>query len=224
MSSQDRLAIFTRLQGEHDSRSLHSGRSVGEGGGGVLSTGLEAFDAAFGEGGLPCGAITELVCAGPSCGGQLLLTSLLQATRRVRQRVALIDGCDAFDPQSHDPDICRHMVWVRCSSVAATLQVADLVARDVNFGLVVVDMKHAGERELRRTPSASWYRLQRAVRGTSLVLLVVTPRRTVPSAQVRIALNDAYSLSAFECERTGLAGKLEPVVQRQRVQLLQAEG
>jgi hypothetical protein len=224
MSSQDRLAIFARLQGEHDSRSLHPRRSVGEGGGGVLSTGLEAFDAAFGEGGLPCGAITELVCAGTSCGGQLLLTSLLQATRRVRQRVALIDGCDAFDPQSHDPDICRHMVWVRCSSVAATLQVADLVARDVNFGLVVVDMKHAGERELRRTPSASWYRLQRAVRGTSLVLLVVTPRRTVPSAQVRIALNDAYSLSAFECERTGLAGKLEPVVQRQRVQLLQAEG
>jgi hypothetical protein len=189
-----------------------------------VATGLAAFDAALGGGGLPCGAITELVCAGPSCGGQLVLTSLLQATRRVQRRVALIDGCDAFDPQSHDPDVCRHMVWVRCRGVAATLQVADLVARDRNFGLVVIDMKHADERDLRRAPSASWYRLQRAVKDTPLVLLVVTPRRTVPSAQIRIALDQVYSLSAFECERAWLASELEPVVQRQRMQLLQAEG
>ena len=58
----------------------------------ALLTGLAALDAAMG--GLPLGAVTELVCAAPSCGSQLLLGQLLATTRATRTRVALVDGSD----------------------------------------------------------------------------------------------------------------------------------
>src|SRR5690606_35453100 len=62
----------------------------------VLATGLRGLDEPAG-GGLPLGAVTELVCAAPSCGGQLVLGQLLAVTRAQRLRVALVDGTDAFD-------------------------------------------------------------------------------------------------------------------------------
>lgn len=181
-----------------------------------LATGLTALDEPLG-GGLPQGAITELICAAPSCGGQLLLAHLLSAARQARQRVALIDACDAFDPTSHEPELYRHLVWVRCAGVPAAMQAVDLVARDANFGLVVLDLKHADARELRRTPATTWYRLQRAVEPAALVLLVITTRPTVPSAQLRLELTQSLTAAAFARERAELTAQLTPVVQRSRL-------
>ncbi len=214
MSSADRFATFARLRGELDVRVAHPERAGVERQ--VLATGLPAFDEAM-DGGLPQGAVTELVCAAPSCGGQLLFAHLLAAAREARQRVALIDACDAFDPTSHDPDLYRHLVWVRCADVPAALQATDLVVRDANFGLVVLDLKHADPRELRRTPSTLWYRLQRAVAPSTLVLLVITARPTVPSAHLRLALAQSFTTAAFARERAELVAQLAPVVQRSRM-------
>src|SRR4051812_38441995 len=75
----------------------------------VLSTGIPALDQA--AGGLPLSAVTELVCAAPSCGSQLLLGQLLTVTRATRTRVALIDALDSFDPDSFPPDLLSHLVW-----------------------------------------------------------------------------------------------------------------
>src|SRR5437870_4891211 len=76
----------------------------------LLATGIPAIDDSCG--GLPRGALTELVCTAPSCGGQLTLGQLLRATREQRQRVALIDGADEFDPQSWPAEYLDHLVWV----------------------------------------------------------------------------------------------------------------
>jgi hypothetical protein len=214
MFPADRQAAFTRLHGKLDVRVAHPERMAA--GRPVLATQVAAVDEALG-GGLPVGVVTELLCPAASCGGQLFLAHLLACARAARQRVALIDACDVFDPISHPPDLYRHLVWVRCAGVSAALQVTDLIVRDENFGLVVLDLKHADARELRRTPSTTWYRLQRAVEPASLVLVVITSHAIVPSAQLRLELTQSFTAAAWMHDRAQLAEKLAPVVQRQRL-------
>jgi len=183
----------------------------------VLATGLRGLDEPAG-GGLPLGAVTELVCAAPSCGGQLVLGQLLAVTRAQRLRVALVDGTDAFDPASFPADQLAHLLWVRGNGeVAAALAATDLLARDANLGLVVLDLRAAPLIELRRTPPTLWYRLQRAVEGTDLALLVQSPRAIVSSAQLRLELVRPLSPSGLDQERPALLPQLQPVVGRQRL-------
>jgi len=181
----------------------------------TLATGIPGLDGS--TGGLPLSAVTEVVCAAPSCGSQLLLGELLAKTRATRTRVALVDGSDAFDPASFTEDLLAHLVWVRCHGTAEALQAVDLLARDANLGLVVLDLRRAAEAELRRVPATQWYRLQRAVEPTDLALLVETPRPIVASAQVRFVLDHSLPLTALEVDRPGLATSLTATVQRQRL-------
>ncbi len=184
---------------------------------GALATGLPEFDK-FG-GGLPLSAITELVCAKPSSGGQLFFSQLLHVTRQARKRVALIDAFDEFDPGSHEPDVLVHLIWVRCRDTQQALQAADLFARDANLGLVFLDLRHAPETDLRKIPGPQWYRLQRAVETTDLAFVVNTPRPSVPSAQLRLVLNHSLPLASLETERPTLHARLSPQLHRQRLQV-----
>jgi hypothetical protein len=186
-------------------------RTVGR----TLRTDIAALDNA--TGGLPIAAVTEIVCATPSCGGHLLLAQLLATTRATQTRVALIDSHDSFDPGSYPEDQRAHLIWVRCSGTAMALQAADLLARDANLGLVVLDLRCAPEADLRRIPGPQWYRLQRAVEPTDLALVVETPRPSVPSAQVRFALTASHPFNALARERPGLVAELAPALQRQRL-------
>ena len=181
----------------------------------VLPTGIPGIDEA--AGGLPLSAITEIVCAAPSCGGHLLLGQLLAATRGTRTRVGLIDSTDSFDPGSFEEDLLAHLVWVRCAGTTSALSATDLLARDANLGLVMLDLRRAPEMDLRRTPATQWYRLQRAVEPTDLALVVETPRACVPSAQLRFQLARAFPADALQHERATLATELAPSLQRQRV-------
>jgi hypothetical protein len=183
----------------------------------VLPTGLAALDEPAG-GGLPLGAVTEFVCATPSCGGHLLLGQLLAATRAQRLRVALVDATDAFDPASFPADHLAHLVWVRGNGdVATALAATDLLARDANLGLVVLDLRHAPAAGLRRTPSTLWYRLQRAVETADLALVVETPRALVASAHLRFELKRSLAFPALAQERPELTTHLTPTLGRQRL-------
>jgi len=181
----------------------------------VLATGLPAIDESVG--GVPCGTLTEVVCAAPSCGSELLLGELLRSTRESCGRVALVDAHDSFDPQSWPEDWLMHLVWARCEDTAKALQAADILARDANFQLLIVDVRLAPLAELRRTPASFWYRLQRAVEPSDLALVVFTPRATVPSAGLRLQLDRSHTLSALDESRPVLAATLAPAVQRQRI-------
>ena len=181
----------------------------------VLPTGIAALDKI--AGGLHLSAVTEIVCAAPSSGGHLLLGQLLATTRATPTRVALIDSADSFDPSSFADDLLAHLIWVRCTGTAMALQAADLLARDANLGLVLLDLRRAPEAELRRIPSPQWYRLQRAVEPTDLALVVETPRASVPSAQTRFALNASHVFHALQRERPGLVAALAPALGRQRL-------
>lgn len=188
--------------------------------GGVLPTGIPALDDAIG--GLPLGAVTEIVCAAPSCGSHLFLGQLLVTAGASSTRVALIDGTDSFDPSSFAEDLLARLVWVRCRTTAEALQAVDLLARDANLGLLVLDLRRAPEIDLRRTPATQWYRLQRAVESTALALVVATPRVSIPSAQVRLVLSLSHSVDALGHDRPLLATQLAPELQRQRQQIASA--
>jgi hypothetical protein len=207
-AAPDRLAELRRQLAE---RFPTAPRTLGR----VLPTGIPAIDSA--TGGLPLSAVTEIVCAAPSCGGHLLFQQLLHVTRTARQRVALIDSTDNFDPSSYPADLLAHLLWVRCANTTVALQAADLLARDANLGLVLLDLRCAPAADLRRIPGPQWYRLQRAVEPTDLALIVETPRASVPSAQVRFALTSSLDASTLERERPALTAELAPTVQRQRL-------
>jgi hypothetical protein len=208
-ASPDKLAALRRQLAE---RFPTAPRTVGR----VLPTGIAAIDKA--AGGLPIAAITEIVCAAPSSGGLLFLGQLLALTRHAQQRATLIDSTDSFDPASFEPDLLAHLLWVRCTNTAQALAAADLLARDANLGLVFLDLRRAPEAELRRIPGPQWYRLQRAVEPTDLALVVETPRASVPSAQLRLALSASHPFSALERERSVLTTELAPTLNRQRLQ------
>lgn len=141
----------------------------------VLPTGVAAIDEA-GDGGLPVGGITEVVALAPSAGGQLLISSLLAATRARRMRAALVDAIDAFDPQSHEPPLLQHLVWVRCHTLDEAMHAADILVRDANLSLVIVDLRGVAGRALRRVPATTWYRLQRALERTDMAMVVLTAK------------------------------------------------
>ena len=182
--------------------------------GAVLPTGIPAIDDLVR--GLPRPALTELVGAAPSCGRQLFLGQLLQLTRQRGGRVGLIDGADGFDPASWAPEWLEHLVWVRCRATSEAMAVADLLARDANLELVVLDLRRATKPELRRIPASTWYRLQRAVEQSDLAMLVLTPSPVVPSAQLRLVLDQSHHLADQTVERRQLVQALPAELQRQR--------
>ncbi len=161
-----------------------------------LATGLSFLDQAIG-GGLPKGAITELTTPQISAGSASLIQSLLQVANRDHFFLALIDGRDSFDPQPLGNVLLRNLFWVRCTTALKTIKAADLLLRDGNFPLVIVDLVLNPPEDL-KIPQTTWYRLQRLVEPTSTACLVLTRRSMVSSAQLKIVLENSWTLETFQ--------------------------
>ena len=166
-----------------------------------LVTGLNFLDQVIG-GGLPKGAITELVSPQISAGSASLISALLRGAQRDQYFVALIDGRDSFDPQPLGNSCLGHLLWVRCSKALEAIKAADLLLRDGNFPLVIVDLVLNAADELRKIPQTSWYRLQRLVEPTSTAFLVLSRQSIVGSAQLKLVLENQWTLATFEEENT----------------------
>ena len=165
-------------------------------------TGLSFLDQVIG-GGLPKGAITELISAQISAGSASLIHALLQAAHRNRYFLALIDGRDSFDPSgSGRPGngCLSYLLWVRCTKALEAIKAADLLLRDGNFPLVIVDLVLNAPQELRKISQTSWYRLQRLVESAPTACLVLTRLGIVSSAQLKIVLENSWTLESFEEE------------------------
>src|SRR6266576_335092 len=165
----------------------------------VLTTGLRFLDRAS-SGGLPKSAITELITPRPSAGSASLVHALLRSAQRDRHFVALIDGSDSFDPGSSDNSALRHLLWVRCRKTFDAIKAADFLLRDGNFPLVIVDLVLNKIEELRKIPQTSWYRLQRLVEAASTSCLIINRQSMVSSAQLKIVLENSWTLEALEKE------------------------
>jgi len=161
-----------------------------------LITGLSFLDQAIG-GGLPKGAITELTTPQISAGSASLIQALLQTANRDHFFLALIDGRNSFDPQPLGNALLRNLFWVRCTTALKTIKAADLLLRDGNFPLVVVDLVLNPPEDL-KIPQTTWYRLQRLVEPTSTVCLILTRCSMVSSAQLKIVLENSWMLETFQ--------------------------
>ena len=169
----------------------------------VLPTGVAAIDEA-GDGGLPLGGITEVVASAPSSGGQLLIARLLGATRARRMRAALVDALDAFDPRSHEAPLLQHLVWVRCRTLDEAMHATDILVRDANLSLVMLDLRGVEPRALHGVPATTWYRLQRALERSDMAMVVFTAENR----------ETAGGIETRESE-TGNGGQAPPILLRQ---------
>ena len=167
-----------------------------------LITGFDSLDQA-GHGGLPKSAITELISPRISAGSASVLHRLIEAAQRDQYFVALIDGRDSFDPSASaglDNASLRHLLWVRCSKGLEAIKTADLLLRDGNFPLLIVDLVLNPVEELLKIPQTSWYRLQRLVEATSTACLILSRQSIVSSARLKIILENSWSLAALDNE------------------------
>ena len=181
-----------------------------------MATGLPPIDNA--TGGLPRSALTE--CSGSVAGVSLLLHALLGAVTSQRAFAALIDPASAFDPCGVPPHFLPRLLWVRPENAERSLKAADLLLRDGNLPLVMLDLHGETPRRLHRLPATSWHRLQRLAEAGTAVLLVLTPQPSIEAARLRIVLRTSLTLEAVASPRTELAAGLEVTIQRARPALL----
>ena len=151
--------------------------------------------------GIARGSVTEIVQARPSSGGALLIARLVEGAAARGHHLALIDGRDSFDPESLDTATLRHLLWLRASSAAETIKAADLLLRDGNLPLVLIDLALNPEAETRRLPDTSWNRLRALADQASTALLAITRSQTLPRPHLRIILQESFTLAAFERAR-----------------------
>ena len=176
-----------------------------------LATGLPLIDKAI-EGGLPKNAITELSCPNVSAGTALLICALLDRAHRENYFLGLIDGRDSFDPQALGQMRLRNLLWVRCTKAFDAVKAADLLLRDGNFPLVILDLVLNLPEELRKIPQTTWYRLQRLVEAAPTAFLVLTRASILSSAQLKLSLENTWTLP--DLERDGVAVRLKIIVKR----------
>jgi hypothetical protein len=189
---------------------------------GYFCSGVSRLDQAIG-GGLPKSAITELITPQTSAGSASLLQGLIQSGQRHGYFLALIDGRDSFDPGPLGNESLRCLLWVRCRQALEAIKAADLLLRDGNFPLVIVDLVLNPLAELRRIPQTTWYRLQRLVEASPSACLVLTRQSMVASAQLKIVLENSWMLESlqneearsrlrFRIQRSHLKSKVPPSV------------
>ncbi|HEY5991591.1 MAG TPA: hypothetical protein VIU10_03350 [Candidatus Udaeobacter sp.] len=180
-----------------------------------LFTGLPFLDQPTG-GGLPRGALTELISPRTSAGSASLIHAFIHGAYRDSYFVALIDGRDSFDPCGLDNDFLRCLLWIRCSKASEAIKAADLLLRDGNFPLVVIDLGLNSPEELRKIPQTNWYRLQRLVELVPTACLVIIRYEMVGSAQLKLVLENSWNLETLE--KQNMISQLRIVVKRSHVQ------
>jgi hypothetical protein len=165
-----------------------------------LRIGCRVFDQ---KGGFLRGALTE-VC-GSSAGGSLLVAAVVDAAVREHFFVALIDAASSFEPSDLGDEHLRRVLWVMGGGAAApALRAADILLRDGNLPVVILDLEMLPMSQLRRIPASTWHRFQRILEPTATVLMVLTPQPVTEGAASRMAIHTRFSLDAMHLPRPAL--------------------
>ncbi len=173
----------------------------------VVATGLANFDALLG-GGLPKGEISELVGTRPGSGSAQVIHALLRCAASDGQFLALVDGADSFDVDAVEHDVLSRLLWVRCAKVEEALKAADLLLRDRNFPLVVLDLKLNPLAQLRKIPSNVWHRFRRLLEQNGAAMLAVTPTPLIGGAVCRVRVECRAGIEALAQPPSEVLGQL----------------
>jgi hypothetical protein len=139
----------------------------------TMSTGISTIDEL--TGGLPRGAMTEILGSASSGRTSLMLRILAEATSR-EEVCALVDATDSLDAASASNsgvDLSQ-LLWVRCGgNVQNALKAADLLLQSGGFGLVILDFGDVAAEQARKIQATWWYRFGRAVENTPTGVVVI---------------------------------------------------
>jgi hypothetical protein len=199
----------------------------------VAETGIPAIDTLL-EGGLPVGAISELV--GPECSGRTSLALAFLARRTAEGKVcAWIDAADAFDPESAAASSVnlKQLLWVRCrdggsnapisrwkreekpwTRLDQALRVADLLLQAGGFAALVLDLGGMPPAHGMKIPLTSWFRFRQAA-DSSRCSLVVLSRASYAQSSAALVV-DCALVSALSQGATVLSASSFQFSQRRQ--------
>lgn len=166
---------------------------------GRLPIGCKAFDQ---KGGFLRGAVTE-VC-GSIAGGVLLLAAVVNTAMRDGFFVGLIDAANSFEPSDWKDEHLSRILWVMCGAAGPAIKAADILLRDGNLPVVILDLQMLPMSQLQCIPASTWHRFQRVIEPTATVLTVMTPQPVVEGAAARMAIRTDLTLDAMHLPRPAL--------------------
>jgi hypothetical protein len=191
-----RLQIEQDLEDRFPSALTPSPRTIHE----VASTGIDAADKLL-DGGLPIGAISEIV--GPASSGRTTFALSFVARRTAEARIsAWIDVQDALDPESAAANGVNlvQLLWIRCRDAGTNhpgksrpstrpwtrldqaLRATDLLLQAGGFAAIVLDLADIAPEDAIRIPLATWFRYRQAADRTRCSLLVLGKRAYAQSS------------------------------------------
>jgi hypothetical protein len=178
-------------------------------------SGLTHLDQRLG-GGFAKGALSEIISPHRTSGSAVLLSHLIEQVAATRQFVGLIDADDSFDPAGINCEAANRLLWMRCHNAEEALKAGDLILRDGNLPVVVIDLALSSDAQLRKVAAPTWYRFQRIVEERGVTCLIFTPRAMISPAQTRITLETHFGLNALSRDKAELVNELEFVVSEAR--------
>jgi hypothetical protein len=173
------------------------------------------------HGGLAKGSITEIVGAKSASGSGLLLHSLIQQAHATQHIIVLIDAADSFDPCAFGQETLSHLLWVRCKNAAEALKATDIILRDRNLPLVLLDLKMNSAAQLRKISGTIWYRLQRIAQQNGTSFVIFTPNAMISSAEVRLSLDSQFNINTLSHTPEELVLELKFNLERQNLKAVE---
>jgi recombination protein RecA len=191
----------------------------------VAPTGIPELDALL-DGGLPVGAISEIV--GPECSGRTSLAlTFISAMTQAGKVCAWVDVSDTLHPESAAAlgvDLSR-LLWIRCGAATLNrkswsrleqgLRVSDLLLQAGGFSCIVLDLGSLSAEYALRVPLATWFRFRAAAeRLQSNVVLLTQHGCSRNSAGLVLRLDPGSELNPHSTLFTGLHHRAEVTRQR----------
>lgn len=163
----------------------------------ALATGVPELDHLLG-GGLPKGEVTELVGDGDGSGSAQVIHALVRQAAREGRFLALVDAADSYDIDAPTSAELHRLLWVRCRGAEEALRATDVLLRDRNIPLVILDLKPLSMAQCRKVPSSVWHRYARITEHQGTTLMVVTPSALVGGVAVRVETRARLGLEALQ--------------------------
>jgi hypothetical protein len=172
------------------------------------STGIPVLDEAL-AGGFAKRSLYEFI-TGPTGSGSATLTAGLLRRRQGQHRwTALVDGANSFEPDSDR--MYPEMLWVRCQTALQAIKGTDLLLRDGNVELIILDLALNDPAQVNKIPSSTWFRFQRLLEVSRNTLIVLTSKRLVSSTRASFKLTCRFDLNALERNADDLLAQLQVV-------------
>jgi hypothetical protein len=205
-----RLQIEHLLEGRFPSALSPVPRTVRD----VDAIGIDEVDRLL-EGGLPVGAISEII--GPASSGRTSLALAFLAQRTADNRFcAWVDTHDTLDPESAAANgvNLHRLLWVRCQDIGQraqkvdkqkpwtkldqALRATDLLLQAAGFAAIVLDIGDIAPEHGNRIPLATWFRFRQAADRTRCSLVVLAQ-----SAYAQSSAALALECSPLQVETAG---------------------